>query len=249
MFPRQLGLGAVLLTVCAASARGDVIPAEAPPPHAVAPRTLTLEFKLGPYKPLIDREAALTGKPYETIFGNSSMLLFEFEIDRIFWQKFGTLAVGGSVGYAAKTGNALIAPGNPGEGTPSGDTTTLRVIPVRLLLVYRFDVGAIRSGIPFVPYAKTGLVFEPWWATKAGSLEYANGKRALGAKWGWDITGGISLMLDFLEPRLAKDFSNDIGISHSYLFAEYTYANVNNFGSKGLDLSSRHWMFGFSVDY
>ena len=49
--------------------------------------------------------------------------------------------------------------------------------------------------------------------------------------------------------RLAKDFSNDIGISHSYLFAEYTYANVNNFGRKGLDLSSRHWMFGFSVDY
>jgi len=249
MFPRQLGLGAVLLTVCAASARGDVIPAEAPPPHAVAPRTLTLEFKLGPYKPLIDREAALTGKPYETIFGNSSMLLFEFEIDRIFWQKFGTLAVGGSVGYAAKTGNALIAPGNPGEGTPSGDTTTLRVIPVRLLLVYRFDVGALRAGIPFVPYAKTGLVFEPWWTTKGGSVEYANGNRGSGAKWGYGITGGISFMLDFLEPKMAKDFSNDVGISHSYLFAEYTYANVNNFGSKGLDLSSRHWMFGFSVDY
>jgi len=249
MFPRQLGLGAVLLTVCAASARGDVIPAEAPPPHAVAPRTLTLEFKLGPYKPLIDREAALTGKPYETIFGNSSMLLFEFEIDRIFWQKFGTLAVGGSVGYAAKRGNALIAPGNPGEGTPSGDTTTLRVIPLRLMVVYRLDVGAIRDSIPFVPYAKTGLVFEPWWSTKAGGVEHANGNRALGAKWGYGITGGISFMLDFLEPRLAKDFSNDIGISHSYLFAEYTYANVNNFGSKGLDLSSRHWMFGFSVDY
>ena len=248
MSARQLGLGAALLTVCAASAQGQIPSAESPTHHE-APRTITLEFKLGPYKPLIDREAALTGKPYETIFGNSSMLLFEIEVDRIFWQKFGTLAVGGSVGYAAKRGNALIAPGNPGEGTPSGDTTTLRVIPVRLMLVYRLDVGAIRSGIPFVPYAKTGLVFEPWWATKAGSLEYANGKRALGAKWGWDITGGISLMLDFLEPRLAKDFSNDIGISHSYLFAEYTYANVNNFGSKGLDLSSRHWMFGFSVDY
>ncbi len=248
MLARQLAFGAAFLAASVSSAQGEEISAETPS-RTEGPRKITIELKLGPYKPLIDREASLTGKPYEAIFGASAMLLFELEVDYIFWQKFGTLGVGGSIGYASKSGYALISPGSQGAGTPSTESTSFKVIPLRLMLIYRLDYGAVRLGIPLVPYAKAGFVYEPWWTTKGGSIEFSEGTRGAGAKYGYGFTGGLSFMLDVLEPRMAKDFTTDIGISHSYLFAEYTYANVNNFGKRGLDLSSRHWMFGFSVDY
>ena len=244
---RQLALSAALFTA-AASARGEVLPEEQPE-SSEGSRSLSFELKLGPYKPLISREASLTGNPYETIFGASSMLLFELEVDKIFWQRFGTLGAGASIGYASKSAPALIAVGSGDAGTPSSESTSFKVIPIRAMLIYRLDYGALKMGIPFVPYGKAGLVYEPWWTTKGGVVEFSGTTRGAGAKYGYQFTGGLSFLLDVLEPRMAKDFSTDIGVSHSYIFAEYTYANVNNFGKAGLDLSSRHWMFGFAVDF
>jgi hypothetical protein len=60
---------------------------------------------------------------------------------------------------------------------------------------------------------------------------------------------GVSLLLDVLEPRFARDFDTSLGVNHSYLFAEYTYAKVNNFGGEGFNLSDRYWMFGLALDY
>jgi hypothetical protein len=222
--------------------------ARAEPVSAGSNRTTTLEFKLGGYLPLIDREPSLTSKPYETVFGGSSMLLFEVEADRILWQKFGTLGIGVSAGYAEKYGRALITQG-PSAGQPANDSTALKVVPLRALAVYRLEYGALKMGIPLVPYAKVGFVFTPWWITKGGSVEVAEGSKGSGVKYGYMFAGGISLMLDFLEPQMAKDFTTDIGVNHSYLFAEYVYEEVNNFGKPGLDLSSRHWMFGFALDF
>jgi hypothetical protein len=210
-------------------------------------RNWTLELKLGRFKPRIDRERSLTGNPYQEIFGSSSMLLFEMEVDRILWQKFGALGVGLSAGYAEKYAPALISPSS--GGGLAYESTALKVVPIRLLGVYRFDYPALHMNIPLVPYVKAALIFTPWWVTKGGDLERVDGSKSLGAKWGYGFTGGMSLLLDFFEPRFAKDFTTDMGVVHSYLFAEYIYENVNNFGSRGLDLSSRHWMFGFSVDY
>lgn len=210
-------------------------------------RNTALELKFGSYKPLIDREPSLTGKPYQETFGDSSMLLFEVEGDRLLWQKFGALGIGLSAGYAEKYGRAQLSP-ESGTG-PANESTALKVVPIRLLGVYRFDVLAQRMNIPLVPYGKAALILTPWWVTKGGKLEQVEGSRGLGAKWGYGFTGGVSLLLDFFEPRLAKDFTSDMGIVHSYLFAEYVFENVNNFGKPGLDLSSRHWMFGFSMEY
>jgi hypothetical protein len=248
MTARQLGLGIALVGACAGVAPAEVVD----PPRAQPleePRNVTLEFRLGGYKPLIDREASLTGKPYDQIFGASSMLLFEGEVDKILWQKFGTVALGFSIGYAEKYAKALISPGSPGAGTPAGESTSLKVIPARLLAVYRFDYPAQRFGIPLVPYGKAGLVGIGWWTAKGGRLEFADGNRGAGVKYGYSFSGGLSLMLDFLEPRMAKDFFTDVGVRHSYLFGEYVYENVNNFGKAGLDLSGRYWMFGFAMDF
>jgi hypothetical protein len=229
-------LAAILLT--APSALAEVT-------YQSVPRTMNFEVKLGPYKPLIDEEPGLTGSPYAETF-SGSMLLFELEADRYLWQKVGALGIGFSAGYAEKYGDAYTLSG----ARTSDVKTSLKVAPLRLLGLYRFDYGAQHYGIPLVPYLKGGLVYTPWWASKGSStIDYVNGDRAAGGKWGAEVCVGVAFLLDVLEPRLAHDFYSDIGIAHTYLFGDFTYAAVNNFGALGLDLSSKHFMFGLSFEY
>ena len=242
MSARFLSLSAALVAA-SAGAQSENLRTLTEPPH-----NMFVEFKLGPYKPLVDRESSLTGQPYQEIFGGSSMLLFELELDFILWEKFGSLALGFSAGYSSKSASALIV-GGPNAGQPANDSTSLRVVPLRILGVYRLDYPVTQWNIPFVPYGKVGLVAEPWWASKGGSVENVNGANGSGTKFGWCFMGGLALMLDFLEPRMAKDFTVDVGVAHSYIFAEYVFENVNTFGKRGLDLSSRHFMYGLSLEF
>lgn len=231
---------AVALAAGAAWAQEAVIPPE-PTRHQA------LELKLGGFKPMIGSEAGLTGNPYDQVFGATAMLLFEVEVDRYLYQGIGAAGIAVSIGYAEKYGHALVA--SSGGATASAETAGFFVLPIRVGGVYRFDWAALKYGVPLVPYLKAGLVYTPWWTTKGGQIEYADGKRGAGGRFGYGGTAGLGLMLDVLEPRLARDFAVDVGVKHSYLFAEFTYEDVNDFGQPGLDLSSRHWMFGVSFDF
>ncbi len=231
------------VALVAGAARAQQTPGVPPEPT----RNQTVELKLGGFKPLIGTEAGLTGNPYNQVFGSTAMLLFEVEADRYFYQGIGAAGVAVSVGYAEKYGHALVS--SSGGSTPSAETAGFFVLPIRVGGVYRFDWAALKYGVPLVPYVKAGLVYTPWWTTKGGQIEYADGKRGAGGRFGYGGTLGLSLMLDILEPRLARDFAVDAGIKHSYLFAEFTYEDVNDFGQAGLNLSSRHWMFGVAFDF
>ena len=211
-----------------------------------SPRNAAIEIKLGSYLPLIDREASLapTLNPYADTF-TGGMLLLELETDRQLWQKVGSLGVGIAAGYAEKYGWARIDATNE----IASERTALFVLPLKLLGVYRFDYAAIQWNVPVVPYVKFGLAATPWWVNKGAGAEKVNGETAGGIKWGYAGVAGVSLMLDFLDQRLARDFDSDLGVNHSYLFAEYVYEEVNNFGRGGLDLSSRRWMFGLMLEY
>lgn len=210
-----------------------------------SPRDMAVEVKLGPYLPLVDREPSLTGRPYETTFGTGPMLLGEVEVDYQFFRKFGSLGAGLSAGYAEKYGHAT----DPATGEISPEATSLQVVPIQLLLVYRFDYLAENFNVPIVPFVKGGLVMIPWWASKGGQVEVSNGFYGAGVRWGLAGIFGAALQLDFLEPRLARDLDSSTGINHSYLFAEFHLSEVNDFGQKVLDLSSRHWMFGLALEF
>lgn len=207
-----------------------------------SPRTTALELKLGGYTPLVDRD--LQGTPYQDTFGGNPMLLFELEGDRLLWQKLGAAGVGLSLGYAEKFGRARLAD-DPSQ--LASESTGLRVLPLKVLGVYRFDYAAQQWNVPLVPYLKAGFALTPWWVVKGGELEFADGRRGAGASWGFAGVGGLALLLDFFEPRLARDMDSTSGINHSYLFAEYVFQEVK-FGG-GMDLSSRHWMFGLTLEY
>ncbi|QSQ27895.1 hypothetical protein JY651_24660 [Pyxidicoccus parkwayensis] len=210
-----------------------------------SPRTGAINLRLGGYKPLIDKEKALGGNtPYKDTFGDASLLLFEAELQRFFYQGYGTAGLSLSAGYGEKYAAATLP-----EGGKAGEQTALRVIPLSANVFYKFDYAAFEWGVPLVPYGKLGLNYIPWWITKGSGREVADGFTGSGGKWGWSATGGLAFMLDVLEPRFARDFDSDLGVNHSYLFAEYIYADVNNFGGAGLNLSSRRWMFGLALDY
>jgi hypothetical protein len=217
---------------------------ERAPGETGSERTMGVEVKLGGFKPRIDSEPGLGGTPYQDTFGDSAMLLLEGSGERQFFQAFGTAGVGLSAGYAEK-----FAPAHLADGTPASESTGLRLVPLSLFGVYRFDYAAHVWGIPLVPYVKAGLHYTLWWSTKGASLETtSSGGSAIGGRWGWGFSGGLSLLLDVFEPRVARDFDTDAGVNHSYLFVELNYADVNNFYTGGLDLSGRYLTFGIAFE-
>jgi hypothetical protein len=237
-----VALGVVALLSALPSQALDVPDAPKPPPQS--PRTGDVEFKFGGYKPLIDTEKGLTGRPYAETFNDASMLLFEMELQHYFYQGIGSAGLGFSAGYAEKYANAVTDVGDTAE-----EKTALKVVPLKLNGFYKFDYPAFHWHVPVVPYGKLGLIYMPWWINKGDSTQSLSDRSGKGGRWGYGLTVGASFLLDVLEPRFARDFDSDLGVNHTYLFAEWTYAEVNNFGSSGLVLSSRHWMFGLALDY
>ena len=220
-----------------ALAQGSIGVAQRPPNEIGSERTMEVEVKLGGFKPNIDAEFGGTG-PYHDVFGDSYMLLIEAAGERQLFQAFGSAGIGFSAGYAEKFAPALLE-----SGAPAAESTGLRLFPFKLFGVYRFDYAAHTWGVPLVPYVKAGLHCTVWSSVKGSMLE------TVSARWGWGVTGGLSLLLDVFEPRLARDFDTDVGVNHSYLFAELNYAQVNNFAaSGGINLSGQYAMFGIAFE-
>ncbi len=216
--------------------------------YGESPRNFMLEVKAGPYTPLIDRSFTSMTGPYYTTFASAPMIMGELELDFEIWQKFGSVSVGLSGGYAEKFGRSRDAE----TKQPTGSSTGLRVFPIKLLGIYRFDYFALRKNVPLVPYLKVGLVAIPFSVVNSGAIEVSKGSRGAGVRFGAVGVLGLSLLLDVLDQRLSRDFDNSMGVNHSYLFAEFALQEANNFlpaGGFDLDLSSRHFMFGLGFEF
>ena len=216
--------------------------------YGESPRNFMLEVKLGPYIPLIDRSFPVDKGPFKATFGGTPLILGEVELDFQVFQKFGSAAIGISGGYTEKFGKSQDAM----SGKVSTASTGLRLVPIKLLAIYRFDYYAIHKRIPLVPYLKAGFVGMPWWVTNGGEVEVAEGDRGAGVKFGAVGVFGLSVLLDVLDDRLSRDFDNSMGVNHSYLFAEFALQEVNNFKpvtAGQLDFSSQHFMFGLGFEF
>jgi hypothetical protein len=203
-----------------------------------------LEFRFGPYRPDIDKAFPSGQGPYAQVFGKKRRLLSELELDWQFFHGFGSLGLGVASGYVEIYGKSL-----ENGLVPSRQTTSLKLIPIKLLLVWRMDVFANRWGIPFVPYAKTGLMLNRWWSAKGGKTSVVDGDKASGWRSGYLGALGLALQLDAFDRQLAKDFDTSMGVNHSYLFAEYAFERVQSFAKSGINLSANHWMFGLAFEF
>ena len=238
---RRLAL-LVLLGSGAVSAE-TVVPLQ-PETQATRSTGLLFELKMGTLVPRVGDEPGLTSNPYADVFGNRSMLYGGGEIDFLFWRGYGSAGVGFSAGYAEKYAPALLD-----TGQPSPEKTALILFPLRLSLQYRFDATWARWRIPLVPYVKAALLATPWRVTKGGTTEVVNGQPGNGLKWGYGFTGGVAFVLDVLSERMAHDLTNDVGIRHSYIFAEYNFDVSDDFGKHALNLSARWFTFGLGFEF
>ncbi len=215
-----------------------------------SPLTSSLDLRFGSYSPAIDSEFAGKGaSPYGKIMHDGT---WEFGLNMTWriWEDYGDLSAGFGAGYWSKDGNALTL-----AGVSSADTTTLSMVPLSIDVVYRYDVLAKRYKFPLIPYAKAGLVYGLWWMENGlGNLSRytaADGtsSKGMGGTGGVQGTIGIRLLLDVFEPQAASSFDIEMGVNHSYLFAEMRALSLNDFGSKkSIDLSANIFYMGLAFD-
>jgi hypothetical protein len=224
-----------------------------------SPQAWAMEFRFGPYRPDVDSDPALKGaQPYTEFFGTGSSLMFSMELDYQLWHGFGSFAIGGSSGYFSDSANACL-PGSCAMRSPA-DQSSINIIPVQLLAVYRFDVPALRYNIPLVPYGKFGLAYDIWWITNgAGDTatfsnpadpNCAHGCNANGGTLGYVGAAGLALMLDWLDPGSAVALDSELGINHTYFFFEYYTVVANGLTqSHALHLGDNTWAAGLAFEF
>jgi hypothetical protein len=192
-----------------------------------SPRWGSFEFSLGGYRPNIDSEFGGTG-PFSTAFGGKRALMFRADFTYTLFASYGSIDVGIGAGYTQKTGKGQLP-----AGGVSSDDTSLKIIPTRLTLTYRFDVLAIRHRwFPLTPYARISLDRYNWWVTNGlGNTAKAGDRSGRGATNGYSFSGGLAFLLDAIDPRLAREMDRDTGINHTYVFVDFTKSYIKDFGS------------------
>ena len=220
------------------------------PALAESPRSATFALHFGTYLPQVD-SAFAGATPWDDVFGQSTMLLMGFEAGYLLWQGHGTLSVTGGLRYGWIDGKAL-----DGEGEPSTDEVGFNLMPATASIVYRWDWAALRHGIPLAPYVKAGLSAALWWATD-GKGDVSNtrapdgeAREGRGLTLGWHAGGGLQFLLDAVAPGMAGDFDTDSGVNNSYLFAEFLYTALDDFGSAtSIDLGDASFSFGLMFEF
>ncbi|MBL4685058.1 MAG: hypothetical protein JKY37_10745, partial [Nannocystaceae bacterium] len=230
-----------------------------------SPQRFEVEFKLGPYLPNVDRRYDGPGfGPYATIYGRTDddgvttgkpragiMPVIGFD-----WQFFyaaGPLGLGTQVGFFRDKAQAPFTAQSPDGGTRSAaDKTTFGMVPLALLLTYRFEYLADHSKVPLVPYGKGGLAYAFWW-TRDGNGDISRNsqdEKGSGGVPGWQVNGGAMLRLDFIEPSVAKSFDKRSGINHTYVFGEFQLSRIANFGiGNAISLGDATWFAGLAMEF
>jgi hypothetical protein len=231
-----------------------------------SPQRFAIEVKFGPYLPDIDKRWTGAGfGPYATIYGRTDDLgvttnlprkglfsVFGFEY-QFFHKAGGPLSIGFTVGYYGDSAQALIAdPVAAGENVRSeADKTRFNIVPVTLLLGYRFELLADRFRVPLVPYARGGIGYGFWWEKKGGRISTNDaGQKAHGGSFGWQVNLGLMLRLDFIERGAAYDLDRLTGINHTYLFGEWQFSHLDGFGSdKAMSVGDDTFTVGLAVAF
>lgn len=234
-----------------------------------SPQHFLFELRGGPYYPDVDGEFAGRATPFSDMFGSHDRLLLSAEFD---WQflrinPIGSLALAISGGYTTFGATAPLTqspmPAPPSWSRPSdGQETVFHVVPGFVGGVFRLDILARRTVIPLVPYVKFGLGYAYWWSTIGETLSRRSaatspnarpgdsdlGVAATGLSLGTHFAAGLMLRLDFLERSAQQRWDAAMGVNHSYLFAEFTRADVGTSGTQ-LQLSSTTWNAGLAFEF
>lgn len=222
------------------------------------------ELKLGPYMPQIDSEFSMDTGPFERFFGKDADLMGTIELDRFFAWPLGQLGVATSLGLSSRSAKTFEVDSMGNTVRSDSDETGFHLIPVSVGVVYRYTQLDDQWGIPLVPYGKAGLSYYVWWITAPdGSTAEAptsncptvpsgdcTGDLGRGASLGFQLSLGLSLRAERIDKNSASALRNELGIAHAGFFFEFTYANVDGFGSsKKLNVGDLTWSAGLNFEF
>jgi hypothetical protein len=209
---------------------------------AESPVLGSVEVRTGGYRPNDDANFTLLpgeSGPYEKAFGSGRPFGFWVHVARAMpWRQYGTVELGGGAGYWAVKGHAVTA-----TGVPTTEKTALKIVPTELSATWRADVLWERWRVPFVPYGRLALQRYNWWITGPNGATTKSG-----ATNGFSYGGGLGLVLDLLDPMLAREFDADAGVNHTMLIVDFAQTKVDDFGSsKSFDLSDSQTAITFGL--
>jgi hypothetical protein len=249
------GALALLLTtlVAAGTARAQedrVDPLSGHEHGAHSPQHFAFELRLSPYHNDIDSDPGLHGQtPYATAFGTAPRFFIGAEFD---WQALriphlGSLGPGVSAGYTVSSDPAHFTNG----GGVSGETTSLQIIPMDAMAVFRADALWRDIGIPVVPYAKLGFAYALWRASNTLGTSNFEGVSGEGHSFGTHFALGISLNLNPFDAYAAQNLDDSVGVNGTYLFAEWSRDDFGGLGlqSDPLRVGGSNWMFGLAFEF
>jgi hypothetical protein len=216
-------------------------------------RSMAVEFRVGPYLPNVDSGLSGGATPHRNTFGDSSRMLYQLEVDYDLLQTFGTMAVGVGIGYFTESAKAFAAAADgTSNGTRSADDTSLRLIPISLVAVYRMDLLALRWHVPLVPYVKAGLNYTFWKVTDGNGdvAALTQGGQGAGGTLGWQATAGIALQLDGLDAGAMRELDSESGLNHVYAFWDYSHIDASGLGmGHRLHVGDDTWSAGLLVEF
>jgi hypothetical protein len=189
-----------------------------------SPERFMFEARGGPY-------SVFSGKSYGDYF--STAVNFGAQLDGIVYRipRVVYVTVGGSIGRINFSGHAL----ETATGTPTGEETTLSLVPLTATASIHLDVLPRRLGIPILLGARAGWEWAHW-DTNTGKTNDASG-------WslGPVVSAQVALDLDSFEPGGARALDEEWGINHTYLFGELFHFAAT---SKSLPIGATSWLLG-----
>lgn len=222
--------------------------------HVESPQDVAVELRFGRYLPNADD--GLDSTPYADMFGNGNRYYGGVELD---WQVLripylGTFGPGVSVGYTRSSARAPFEP-RPGEAPDtqrglSDQSTSLTIYPMYVVGVLRADVIARETAVPLVPYGKLGLGVALWNINLGDEPTRVDGDRGRGLSYGPQFALGGMFLLDVLDLDDARTADAELGLNHSYVFAEWYVSDLSGFGSKDrLNVGTNTWMAGLALEF
>ncbi|MEC8023827.1 MAG: MXAN_2562 family outer membrane beta-barrel protein [Myxococcota bacterium] len=208
-----------------------------------SPKSQKLEIKMSPYSP----EIGAGKSAYDAVFGDESMFVVKLAYDYEVYQGVGVITLGGEIGYGTISGKGL----DPSTGEQTSDDTRLQLIPMAVNLGYHFDYLMTEYDVPLVPYVEGGMDYVIWIITNgSGGLSRVGDGRSDGGTFGVHVSAGLKFQLDSLSKRMASEFDADAGVNNTYLFAEYNYGWINDFGdSDSFSWGGHNVFFGLEFEF
>ncbi|MGO8998939.1 MAG: MXAN_2562 family outer membrane beta-barrel protein [Polyangiaceae bacterium] len=246
-----LGLGLGLMATGGRASADDNSVLDTRHDRGASPQNFAVEVRVALYQPQVDSDPALHGAtPYASTFGTGFYFEGAMELD---WQAIripdvGTLGPGISVGYTNMSGTAQrIDGGYP----PSAESTTLEILPIYLVGVFRLDTLWRQLHVPLVPYAKAGLAYALWRASNTvGTSVAPNGVVGEGHTWGTQLAAGLAFNIGVLDPTSVRQLDEATGINNTYLFAEYMVSTLDGIAQKDpLRVGSDSFAFGVTFEF